>query len=112
MARAAIRLGFHDAGTWSQALANAGQDFGGADGSFVLFDEITRPENKGLENVTAFVKEYHEKFPAVRMADLIQYMAVHAVVTCPLGPRVRAFVGRKVSANANANFTLGLEWEN
>lgn len=35
-ARAAIRLGFHDAGSWSSTLAAAGQDFGGADGSIVL----------------------------------------------------------------------------
>jgi hypothetical protein len=35
-ARAAIRLGFHDAGSWSSSLAAAGQDFGGADGSIIL----------------------------------------------------------------------------
>jgi hypothetical protein len=28
------------------------------------------------------------------MADLIQFAAIHAVVTCPLGPRIRFFAGR------------------
>lgn len=42
-ARAAIRLGFHDAGSWSSSLAAAGQDFGGADGSIILSgSEISR----------------------------------------------------------------------
>jgi hypothetical protein len=95
MARAAIRLGFHDAGTWSKKLAAAGQDFGGADGSFVLFNEITRKENRGLELINVLAKRYQAKYK-VGMADLIQYMANHATVTCPLGPRVRTFVGRKV----------------
>lgn len=96
LARAAIRLGFHDAGTWSQSLAASGQDFGGADGSFVLFGEDSRPENSGLGEVTQFTIDTWDMFP-VGMADLIQYMAVHAVVTCPLGPRVRAYVGRIVT---------------
>ena len=43
-ARAAIRLGFHDAGSWSSSLAQAGQDYGGADGSIALSGtEINRP---------------------------------------------------------------------
>ncbi|KAK3624290.1 hypothetical protein LTR56_021111 [Elasticomyces elasticus] len=32
------------------------------------------------------------------MADLIQFGANHATVTCPLGPRLRTFVGRKDSS--------------
>lgn len=99
MARAAIRLGFHDAGTWSSKLAAAGQDFGGADGSFVLFNEITRAENRGLELITLFAMTMRAKYKSsgVNLGDLIQFMATHAVVTCPLGPRVRTFIGRKVS---------------
>lgn len=95
MARAAIRLGFHDAGTWSKSLAAAGQDYGGADGSLVLFGEITRKENRGLELIVLLAKALQLKYK-VGMGDLIQYMANHATVTCPLGPRVRTFVGRKV----------------
>jgi hypothetical protein len=102
-ARAAVRLGFHDAGTWSQKLADAGQDFGGADGSLVLFDEVGRGENRGLEKIVGIAREMHGKYKrfGVGMADLVQYMAVHATVTCPLGPRIRVFVGRKVSMLLN-----------
>ncbi|KAF2471062.1 heme peroxidase, partial [Lindgomyces ingoldianus] len=93
LARAAIRLGFHDAGTWSQSLANKGQDFGGADGSLALFFEEGRAENGGLQEITDYARELYARYD-VGMGDLIQYMAVHATVTCPLGPRVRAYVGR------------------
>ncbi|RDW84289.1 peroxidase-4 [Coleophoma cylindrospora] len=101
VARMAIRLGFHDAGTWSQRLAAAGQDFGGADGSLVLFNEITRAENRGLEVIVALAKAEKLKYGnAISMADLIQFAANHAVVTCPLGPRVRTFIGRKDATRA------------
>jgi hypothetical protein len=101
LARNAIRLGFHDAGTWSQAKAEAGQDFGGADGSFSLFGEISRGENKGLEPIDDFAQFLYGPdgpFGAfdLGMADIIQFMATHATVTCPMGPRVRTFIGREV----------------
>jgi hypothetical protein len=95
-ARAAIRLGFHDAGPWSQSKANEGFDFGGADGSLALFqDEIDRDENNGLQDIIKVAQAYQSKYK-VGMADLIQYMAKHATVTCPFGPRIRTFIGRKV----------------
>jgi hypothetical protein len=103
MARAAIRLGFHDAGTWSSSLAAKGPafDFGGADGSFSLFGEIERPENKGLEDIdelASFIWGPDGPFGdfGLGMADIIQYMATLATVSCPLGPRVRTFIGRDV----------------
>lgn len=97
-ARAAIRLGFHDAGTWSKSLAEQGQDFGGADGSILLSGvEISRPENNGLQDIIRKTQVWAKKY-GVGVADLIQFMAVHAAVTCPLGPRVRAFVGREDSS--------------
>jgi catalase (peroxidase I) len=95
MARAAIRLGFHDAGTWSGTLAAQGQDFGGADGSFVLYGEISRPENAGLEDINQFATDLWGNWN-VNMGDLIQFMANHATVTCPLGPRTRTYIGRPV----------------
>jgi hypothetical protein len=94
LARGAIRQGYSDAATWSQVLADDGSDYGGADGSLVIFHEYQRPENTGLEAIANFTLDVWGQFD-VGMADLIQYMAVHAVVTCPQGPRVRAFVGRK-----------------
>jgi hypothetical protein len=75
-ARAAIRLGFHDAGTWKQ-----GNTFGGADGSIVLAKaEMARPENKGLEAIVKLVADLQRKY-GVGMADLIQFAAKHAVVS-------------------------------
>lgn len=80
-ARAAVRLGFHDAGTWSKSLAQGGQDFGGADGSIVLSGtEITRPENNGLNEIANTMTKLQAQF-GVGMADLIQFAAKHAVVS-------------------------------
>jgi hypothetical protein len=99
-ARAAIRLGFHDAGTWSQVLANQGKDYGGADGSIALSkDEEGRPENNGLQDILKLIRATQQKYK-VGMADLIQFAAIHAVVTCPLGPRIRFFAGRKDSSKS------------
>lgn len=97
-ARAAIRLGFHDAGTWSQVLADQGKDFGGADGSIILSKvEEKRAENRGLENIIQYLRWMAPRYQ-VGMADLIQFAAIHAVVSCPLGPRIRFFSGRKDSS--------------
>ncbi|KAG4440801.1 hypothetical protein IFR05_003729 [Cadophora sp. M221] len=95
-ARAAIRLGFHDAGAWSKSNKAAGLDFGGADGSILIaaFGEQNRAENNGLQDIIIKMQKVATKWK-VGLADLVQYAANHAVVTCPLGPRVRTFVGRK-----------------
>lgn len=99
-ARSAIRLGFHDAGPWSSALAAAGQDFGGADGSIVLSGtEASRSDNQGLQSIISQAAIWAKLFN-VGVADLIQFAAKVAVVTCPLGPRLRVFVGRKDSSKA------------
>ena len=97
-ARAAIRLGFHDAGAWSKTTA-----YGGADGSMLLsWDEINRPENKGLQPIRLKALELLLRWGpyGVGAADLIQFMANVATVTCPLGPRVRVFVGRENSSKS------------
>jgi len=52
-ARFAVRGGFHDAGAWEKGL-----DFGGADGSLVLGGEISRPENKGLEEIVVVYQQW------------------------------------------------------
>ncbi|KAH8650970.1 heme peroxidase [Tricladium varicosporioides] len=98
-ARSAIRAGFHDAGTWSSTLAAVGQDYGGADGSIYLFGEMNRPENSGLEAVVNTLGRL-AKTSGVGVADMIQFAAAHAVVTCPLGPRMRTFIGRKEATQA------------
>ncbi|OAA64741.1 ligninase H2 [Niveomyces insectorum RCEF 264] len=97
-ARAAIRLGFHDAGSWAK-----GDTHGGADGSIILGNELTRKEHDGLQDIGIVVQGWYDKYQAkynVGMADLIQMGATIATVTCPLGPRIRSFVGRKDSSRA------------
>lgn len=74
LARAAIRLGFHDAGSWSKFV-----DHGGADGSFLLFNEVSRPENRGLEDIDKYARKIIKQY-GVGAADLIQYMANVSVV--------------------------------
>jgi hypothetical protein len=68
------------AGTWSSSLAAQGQDFGGADGSIYLFGETKRPENHGLESITAQLGLL-AKLNGVGVADMIQFAAAHAVVS-------------------------------
>lgn len=99
LARGAVRLGFHDAAGFSKATGPAG----GADGSIVLApEEMTRVDNKGLEEIVAQTKTWFAKYKSfgVTVADLIQMGANVATVVCPLGPRVKTYVGRKDSAKA------------
>ncbi|KAK4981921.1 hypothetical protein LTR66_009604 [Elasticomyces elasticus] len=99
-ARAAIRLGFHDAGTWSKTNRDSGLDFGGADGSLLMnFGEDARAENNGLQGIIGKLRIVQKLFK-IGFADLVQYASIHAVVTCPLGPRLRAFTGRKDATRA------------
>jgi catalase (peroxidase I) len=92
-ARQAIRLGFHDAGAWS---VNSG--FGGADGSMVISpDEWNRAENNGMQEIiTTYRGLLANKYSSfgVGAADFIQFGATVATVSCPLGARVKSYVGR------------------
>jgi hypothetical protein len=95
-ARASIRLGFHDAAGWSKSTGG-----GGADGSLILSGvELGRAENNGLQDISAYVTKLYGQYKSygVTYADLIQMAATVATVTCPLGPRIRSFVGRKDNA--------------
>ncbi|KAF1362402.1 heme peroxidase [Lizonia empirigonia] len=94
-ARAAVRLGFHDAGSWDENSPN-----GGADGSLLMdFGEETRPENNGLQGIRQVLKGVRSKYE-VGYADLVQYAHNHATISCPKGPRIRTFVGRKDATKA------------
>jgi hypothetical protein len=69
LARAAVRMGFHDAGAWSTTSGD-----GGADGSLVLSpDEINRSENNGLQEIRsealAILSQYSSF--SVGAADLV-----------------------------------------
>ena len=52
-ARGAVRLAFHDAGPWKKGLT-----WGGADGSILLSNEMTRNENKGLEEIAVLTNTW------------------------------------------------------
>ncbi|KAK5312516.1 hypothetical protein LTR93_011315 [Exophiala xenobiotica] len=95
LARAAVRVGFHDAGAWSTTSG-----FGGADGSLLLnANEIDRPENNGLQDIRSvglgILQRYQEH--GIGAADLVQFMHNVATVVCPRGPRILTFVGREDS---------------
>jgi hypothetical protein len=97
MARTAIRMAFHDAGTWSKSTGKGG----GADGSIVLAGECEeRKGNRGLQDICAQMRVWHAKYAqyGVSMADLVQMSATVATVVCPLGPRIRSYVGRADSS--------------
>ncbi|KAI0505216.1 peroxidase [Xylaria bambusicola] len=92
LGRGAIRLGFHDAAAW-----DVSSSYGGADGSILLTDELSRSENRGLEEIGAQTKTYYTTYHpyGAGMADIIQLGALVGTVACPGGPRIRAFAGRK-----------------
>jgi hypothetical protein len=97
-ARASIRLGFHDAAGWSKSST-----YGGADGSILLNDEeISADHNEGLEDIRetalGLLKRY--KPYGIGAADLVQFMATTGIVSCPLGPRVKTYVGRTDNTKA------------
>ncbi|KAI8939311.1 hypothetical protein NX059_003101 [Plenodomus lindquistii] len=94
-ARAAVRMGFHDAGAWDKSSPN-----GGADGSLLMdFGEQDRAENNGLQSIRTLLRGVQSKYK-VGYADLAQYAHNHATISCPKGPRVRTFVGRKDATKA------------
>lgn len=64
---------------------------GGADGSLLLSSvEISREENAGLQQYYAFLSgKYNQYKSQVSAADLIQFAASVAIVSCPGGPRVQ-----------------------
>lgn len=96
-ARQAVRLGFHDAAVWSKSSS-----YGGADGSILLSDEMSRADNNGLAAIADQTKKWYTKYNqyGMSMADIIQFGANVATVVCPLGPRLRTFVGRKDNSKA------------
>ncbi|KAF2996794.1 hypothetical protein E8E13_000467 [Curvularia kusanoi] len=100
-ARAAIRAVFHDCGAWNTAQGAQG----GCDGSLVLSDEVNRAENNGLQEIGAYLKGLAKSYK-VGVADMIVFAGSHAVVTCPGGPRVKTYIGRKDSSTGAPNGLL------
>jgi hypothetical protein len=65
-ARGAVRLGFHDAGAWKK-----GMTYGGADGSMILTNEISRDINRGLEEIVDATRTWSVSHLFVYQARLI-----------------------------------------
>lgn len=86
-AHLAIRAPFHD------CINN------GCDASLILSDECTRSENAGLSPICGKLKDWATKYN-VSAADMVQFAAATAISACPLGPKVRALVGRTDSPTA------------
>lgn len=80
-ARQAVRLGFHDAGVWSKSSS-----YGGADGSILLSDEMSRTDNNGLSAIADQTKKWYTKYNqyGMSMADIIQFGANVATVVSPV----------------------------
>ncbi|KAJ7061881.1 peroxidase [Mycena amicta] len=99
LSRAAVRLAFHDAGTFSLRLGALGMPNGAADGS-LLWDptEVLRTENNGLQNITAALTPLPAKFN-VSHGDVLQLAGVLGVLSCPGGPRIDVWVGRPQPTN-------------
>ncbi|CBX91673.1 hypothetical protein LEMA_P071810.1 [Plenodomus lingam JN3] len=89
LSHAAIRAPFHD------CINN------GCDGSLILTSECTRSENAGLPQLCTHLLSLTNEF-SVSAADTVQFAAAIAISSCPLGPRVRALVGRRSSDSAAA----------
>ncbi|KAJ6491960.1 heme peroxidase, partial [Mycena sanguinolenta] len=91
-ARAAVRLSFHDAGTFSWALKDAGLPNGAADGSMIWDPtEILRTENDGLQSIVSILSPLPARFN-VTPGDLLH-------LACPGGPRINVFIGRPMPKN-------------
>ncbi|KAL2072618.1 hypothetical protein VTL71DRAFT_11961 [Oculimacula yallundae] len=95
-----VEAAFHDCGTWD----NTQGETGGCDGSLILANEAyTLPENNGLQSISTTLLNVQQKYNTaavpVSVADIIQVAASVATLTCPGGPKVATYVGRKDSSN-------------
>ncbi|KAJ7061675.1 heme peroxidase [Mycena amicta] len=98
-ARASIRLAFHDAGTFSQALQASGLPNGAADGSLLTDpDEVQRADNNGLQNIVGLLKPLPAQFN-VSAGDVLHLAGVLGVLACPGGPVINTYIGRPAPQN-------------
>ncbi|KAJ7016552.1 heme peroxidase, partial [Mycena alexandri] len=97
-ARAAVRLAFHDAGTFSLQLQDLGLPTGAADGSMIWDPtEVTRTENNGLQTIVGILAPLPAQL-GVSPGDIL-HVGFLISIACPGGPRVDAFVGRGLPLN-------------
>jgi hypothetical protein len=62
----------------------------------ILAGELSRSDNKGLQGISDYLKALAAQY-SVGVADMIVFAGAHATVTCPGGPRIKTYIGRKDS---------------
>lgn len=67
--------------------------------------ELSRGENNGLQGISGYLQGLATQFK-VGVADMIVFAGSHAIVTCPGGPQIKTFVGRKDSTTPAPNGLL------
>ncbi len=100
LAPAFLRLAFHDAAAFDPATGA-----GGADGSIRLPEELSRPENTGLEEAVRRLTRVRELAPEVSFADLIALGGAAAVAACG-GPMIHPPLGRIDAASPSSEGRL------
>ncbi|KAJ7623883.1 heme peroxidase [Mycena polygramma] len=99
LARASVRLAFHDAGPFSLDLQRKGLPNGAADGSMLTdSNEVKRGENSGLGPIVAALTPLPARFN-VGPGDVLHLAGVLGVLACPGGPQIRTYVGRALPRN-------------
>ncbi|KAJ7679448.1 heme peroxidase [Mycena polygramma] len=99
LARASVRLAFHDAGPFSLALQAKGLPNGAADGSMLTDgDEVKRGENSGLGPIVEALTPLPARFN-VGPGDVLHLAGVLGVLACPGGPQIKTYVGRALPKN-------------
>lgn len=88
LAPAFLRLAFHDAAAYDPVTGA-----GGADGSIRLPEELSRPENTGLQEAVRRLTRVQELAPEISFADLIALGGALAVAVCG-GPTIHPPLGR------------------
>eukprot|EP00929_Paragymnodinium_shiwhaense_P100457 TRINITY_DN6279_c1_g1_i2.p2 TRINITY_DN6279_c1_g1~~TRINITY_DN6279_c1_g1_i2.p2 ORF type:complete len:358 (+),score=93.32 TRINITY_DN6279_c1_g1_i2:172-1245(+) len=87
-----VRLAWHDSGTFDQRIANFPQR-GGANGAIRFDPEMNMGANAGLPKAKRFLDKFHEKYPLISWADLIQ-MASAVAIEAAGGPVIDMKYGR------------------
>ncbi|KAJ7689785.1 heme peroxidase [Mycena rosella] len=123
LARASVRLAFHDAGMLNagdfQGILNqfkagpfslvaqaAGRPNGAADGSLLTDpDEVLRPENNGLGKIVAALQSLPVKFN-VSPGDVLHLAGTLSVFACPGGPVIKTPVPILTARFADMGFSV------
>lgn len=87
-----LRLAWHDAGTFDQSRS-VWPKCGGANGSIRFDAEMSHDANAGLKKALGYLKPFHDKYPRLSWADLIQLAGATAVEAAG-GPKVPMRYGR------------------